>query len=77
MKEFIRWANLIVAHRDALAAGDKERAEKIKKSLPAFTVSATYEGARRAENIMQYNGIVVLDIDKLDADEVIFGYCKI
>jgi len=65
-----RWKKPVMALRDALAAGDRDGAEKIKKSLPAFTVSAFYEGARRKECMKGYNCVVILDIDKLDADEV-------
>lgn len=65
-----RWKRPVTDLRDALARKDMQQAETIKKSLPAFTLSACYEGARRAENLRQYNSIVILDIDKLDADHV-------
>lgn len=65
-----RWSRPVKALRDARAANDSVKAEQIKKSLPAFTLSATYKDARRKENLLHYNGIVILDIDKLDTDEV-------
>lgn len=56
--------------RQAIAEGDSEKAEKLKKSLPGYTLSATYTGARRAETLGCYNRLIVLDIDKLEAGEV-------
>ena len=37
--------------REALASGDKERAAKLKKKLPAFTPQATYSGKRPLQPI--------------------------
>ncbi|MDF9830845.1 VapE domain-containing protein [Parabacteroides sp. PF5-6] len=65
-----RWREQLEALRQALEAGDTELAERLKKALPAITVSARYAGARRLENLVEYTGLVVLDIDHLDADQV-------
>lgn len=57
-------------HRSALEAGDKETAEHIKKSLSAFTVSATYQSLRRKGNMTGYNPLQILDIDNLDPADI-------
>lgn len=56
--------------REALASGDKERAAKLKKKLPAFTPQATYSGKRLDPHITRYNQLVVLDIDHVGEREL-------
>lgn len=51
-------------------AGDLAGAEQIKKELPAFTVSATYQGIRKAKGLKTYNPLLILDIDGLEAGQV-------
>lgn len=65
-----RSAGTVNEIRQAMREGDSERAEKLKKSLPGYTLSATYSAARRTEHLQCYNKIIVLDIDKLDPGEV-------
>lgn len=65
-----RSATQVNAIRQALAEGDSEKAERLKKALPAYTLSATYRGARRADSLTGYNRVIVLDIDKLDPGAV-------
>lgn len=60
----------IELHRAALLAGDQKTAERIKKSLEAFTVSATYSQARKAGHLTHYNPLLILDIDGLAADAI-------
>jgi hypothetical protein len=62
------YADSIQPLRDALSRGETDWAAKLKKALPAFTCSALYEGKRLTPNIVHYNGIVILDIDKLEPD---------
>lgn len=57
-------------HRTALTAGDKDTAERIKKTLMAFTVSATYRETRRIEHLSRYNPLQILDIDGLDPTDI-------
>lgn len=38
---------------------------ELKKRLPHFTSSGTFNNSRKTENLMNYNGIIVLDIDKV------------
>lgn len=56
--------------REALAAGEKERAAKLKKTLPAFTPQATYSGKRLDPHITRYNQLVILDIDHVGKREL-------
>jgi hypothetical protein len=41
-----------------------------KKFLPGVTFSATFKEKRRRENIGEYNEIIVLDIDKLNQEQM-------
>jgi len=65
-----RWSKTVENIRQALLAGDSEKADRLKKSLPAFTFSATYSGSRKRDNLTGYEGRIMLDVDKLDADQV-------
>jgi hypothetical protein len=46
--------------------GDIKQANGLKSKLPAFTISATYTGKRKKENVKSYSGLLHLDYDKLD-----------
>ena len=46
--------------------GDNKKADGLKSKLPAFTISATYTGKRKKENVESYSGLLHLDYDKLD-----------
>jgi len=65
-----RWSKTVVAIREALQAGDNEKADRMKKGLPAFTFSANYTGSRKKDSMSHYTGLIMLDIDKLDADQI-------
>ena len=56
---------------------DKEKADKLKKKLVAFTVSGMFEGGRRLSFLKNYNPFVILDIDKLDPDVLPYLILKI
>ena len=58
------------AYRDAKASLSKEEADQIKKGLPAFTPSGTFEPTRKADNLYRYSGVVHADLDKLSADKL-------
>ncbi|MFW2135487.1 BT4734/BF3469 family protein [Chryseobacterium sp. TY4] len=64
------YRNLIVYLRKSITDDKKEAAERIKKSLPAFTPSATFKGGRKMEFLQEYNSLVVLDIDKLEKQKL-------
>lgn len=64
------YQNAITYLRKSLADNKKEAAERAKKSLPAFTPSATFNGGRKIEFLTNYNALMVLDIDKLEKEKL-------
>jgi hypothetical protein len=64
-----QYAGSIKLIREAVARGENEQAQELKKALPAFTFSATYNGRRIAAELTHYNGVVMLDFDKLQPGE--------
>lgn len=48
----------------------KDQADIIKNTLPAVTFSGTFKQKRLAESFDNYNFLLVLDIDKLNNDEM-------
>ena len=64
------YKNAITYLRKSLADDKKEAAERAKKSLPAFTPSATFKGGRKMEFLTNYYGLIVLDIDKLEKEKL-------
>ena len=64
------YKNAITYLRKSLADDKKEAAERAKKSLPAFTPSATFKGGRKMEFLTNYNALMVLDIDKLEKEKM-------
>ncbi len=64
------YKNAITYLRKSLADDKKEAAERAKKSLPAFTPSATFNGGRKMEFLQHYNALMVLDIDKLEKEKL-------
>jgi hypothetical protein len=60
----------IEALRNLIKKNDIEsyKAEKLK--LPAVTFCGTFDSARRKEELKEYNELIVIDIDKLETDEM-------
>ncbi|MFV0140113.1 DUF5906 domain-containing protein [Empedobacter falsenii] len=56
--------------RKSLEQGKLEPYEKAKKSLIAFTPSATFKGGRKLDYLQNYNQIIVLDIDKVEKNKL-------
>lgn len=55
----------------ALLQEGKEKEYNIKKkSLPAFTPSATFQGGRKKEFLRDYTGFIILDFDKIPDDQL-------
>jgi len=50
--------------------GDRKVADESKRQLHAFTVSGQFEGGRTKERLKEYNPFVILDIDKLERDDL-------
>lgn len=63
------WRDAVGRVRDLLASGDDAGAAEAKKRLPAFTASGTFPKRGNA-HLAAPSGIVVADLDKLDATEV-------
>lgn len=55
--------------REALAAGRKGDFGKIKRTLPAVTLSGSFF-ERNAESLEEHSGILTVDIDKLKEEEI-------
>ncbi|MDC3253651.1 hypothetical protein OAU89_02025 [bacterium] len=60
----------ILAVRRAVQRGDRKVADETKKQLHAFTVSGRFEGGRTMELLKEYHPLVMLDIDKLEEQEL-------
>ncbi|WP_291069883.1 MULTISPECIES: VapE domain-containing protein [unclassified Empedobacter] len=56
--------------RKSLEQGKMEPYEKAKKSLLAFTPSATFKGGRKLDYLQNYNQLIVLDIDKVEKNKL-------
>lgn len=56
--------------RNLLLNDKKEEYTSHKKTLPAVTFCGTFDGERKKSKIKSYNSVIVLDIDKLDAQEL-------
>jgi hypothetical protein len=56
--------------RYVLKSAGKEESDKVKKTLPAFTVSGVFEGGRSVKHLKQYSKYIILDIDKLSEKEI-------
>ena len=60
------WEKQVTNIRKYISDGDDNKASDVKKSLPAFTVSATFKDKRRKDCIDKYTGLLHLDYDKID-----------
>jgi hypothetical protein len=60
--------------RNQLELGNKEYYDNYKKQLPAVTFSATFNIRRTNEHLKKYNPLIVIDIDKLDAQQLKTAY---
>jgi hypothetical protein len=60
----------ILGLRNLLENGELDKYDLHKRNLPCVTFCGTFDGARKREKIVEYNNIIVLDIDKLDPIEI-------
>ena len=65
-----KYKNGITYLRKSLAENKTDAYDKGKKSLLAFTPSASFVGGRKLEFIKDYTGILILDIDKLSPEQL-------
>ncbi|MFN9116266.1 MAG: VapE domain-containing protein [Bacteroidota bacterium] len=56
----------ILAIREAIEDGKNEQAGSLKRKLPAFTPSGTFQGGHAASDLTEYSGILHIDVDKID-----------
>jgi len=63
--------------RSLIQQGEMEKADQIKRQLPAFTPSATYNGGRKPEFLEHYSGLIHLDFDKLIPDQLTSAFHSI
>lgn len=56
--------------RALLQEGKEKEYTNRKKSLPAFTPSATFQGGRKMEFLQEYTGFIILDLDKVPDDQL-------
>jgi hypothetical protein len=60
----------IIYLRKSLAENKIEAYNKAKKSLPAFTPSGKFVGGRKMEYLENYSNCIILDIDKLNKEQL-------
>lgn len=65
-----RFAKEVQILRDILNKGNVDEYKKKKKSMLAFTPSATFEGGRKPEFMQEYTQCIILDIDGLQPEMV-------
>ena len=56
--------------RNLLQNDKKEEYTSHKRTLPAVTFCGTFDGERKKSKIKNYNSVIVLDIDKLNEEEL-------
>ncbi|MEI8047353.1 MAG: VapE domain-containing protein [Bacteroidota bacterium] len=66
-----RYREQIENLRALLLQGKKDEYKSRKKSLPAFTTSATFMGGRKMEFLQEYTGIVILDFDEIPDNQLL------
>ena len=59
-----RWADQMAVLRELLASGDKDSYDDQKKTLPAVTLSGSFE-KRNAGGLIQHSGLLQIDLDHL------------
>ena len=60
----------IEAIRKLMAQNKTGEAETLKKQLPGFTPSGKFENGRKADRFTTYSGFVILDLDKLNPEQL-------
>ncbi len=65
-----KYKHAIIYLRKSLSENKLEAYEKAKKSLPAFTPSGKFIGGRKMEFLTEYSNCIILDIDKLQPEEL-------
>jgi len=63
--------------RELLRQGKSEEYDAAKRSLPAFTPSGLFDGGRKLEFLKEYSGLIILDLDDLQLEQLIAARQKI
>ena len=56
--------------RSLILTGKREEYNSHKRTLPAVTFCGTFDAERKKSKIKSYNSVIVLDVDKLDEEEL-------
>ena len=67
----------VQALRELLRQGKSEEYDAAKRSLPAFTPSGLFDGGRKLEFLKEYSGLIILDLDDLQQEQLIAARQKI
>jgi len=65
-----KYKHAIIYLRKSLSENKMEAYNKAKKSLPAFTPSGKFVGGRKLKFLTEYSKFLILDIDKLTAQDL-------
>lgn len=65
-----KYAQVVNRIRVYMDKDDPEMADRLKKSLPATTLSATYLKRRLPTEMTGYNPLIILDLDNLSKDQL-------
>jgi hypothetical protein len=66
-----KYKEQVEAIRKLIAEGKQEEADNLKKRLPAFTPSGTFNNGRKADLLTEYSNHVILDIDKITEQQIL------
>ena len=72
-----KYKNEVEHYQKLKREGNQVAADNAKKSLLAFTPSATYKDGRKAHLVDEYSGYVHLDFDKLSPEQMAAAFEKI
>lgn len=64
------YANKIQDIEKAMQAGDIAKADRIKRQLPFYTLTANYQMCRQAYSLKLYNDLPVLDFDDMQPEDL-------
>lgn len=72
-----KYKEQVDAIRKLIAEGKQEEADNLKKRLPAFTPSGTFNNGRKADLLTEYSSHVILDIDKITDQQILVVLQKV
>lgn len=66
-----KYEQVVNEYRAELIFGDIQKADELKKKLPAISTSGIFCKSRKAENLESYSFFLCLDYDKIDSKELL------